>query len=156
MKGVPKVGWYLRHYTSLKKTVKSLKMGGTVVNCALFNALYVYKTMNANTKISAHGRKALDIRNKESNLGQFTRTVAAREETNIKENKYETAPLSHPWDHNKQNWRRILLLGRERKSTVQECPLYTESAVEQNAMTKCVFLIHTVCLVLNSLTAQHL
>jgi hypothetical protein len=58
--------------------------------------------MNTNTKIPAHGRKALDIRNKESKLGQFRRTAAAREETNIKE-KYETAPLSHPWDHNKQN-----------------------------------------------------
>jgi hypothetical protein len=71
MKGVPKVGWYLRRYTSLKKTVKSLKKGGTLVNCSLFSALYVYKTMNVNTKISVHGRKALDIRNKESNLGQF-------------------------------------------------------------------------------------
>jgi len=67
--GVPKVGWYLRSYTSLKKTVKSLKKGGTVVNCALFNAFHVYKKMNVNRKSSARGRKALDIRNK-YNLGQ--------------------------------------------------------------------------------------
>jgi hypothetical protein len=86
MKGVPKIGWYLRRCTSLKKTVKSLKKGGNVVNCALFNAFNVYKTMNVNRKISAHGRKALDIRNKESKLGQFRCTAAAREETSIKEN----------------------------------------------------------------------
>jgi len=42
--------------------------------------------MNANRKSSARGRKALDIRNKEYNLGQSKWTAAATEETNIKEN----------------------------------------------------------------------
>jgi hypothetical protein len=70
MKGVPTVGWCLRSYTSLQKTVKSLKKGGTVVNCALFNAVHVYKKMNTYRKSSACGRKALGIRKKEYNLRQ--------------------------------------------------------------------------------------
>jgi len=51
------------------------------------------------------------------------------------------------------------LLGRERKkhcARVSTMYCHNESAVKQNAMTKCVFLIHTVCQVLNSPTVQHL
>jgi hypothetical protein len=51
--------------------------------------------MNVNTKISVHGRKALDIRNKESNLGQFRWTAATGEETNIKERSYNYIIFQH-------------------------------------------------------------
>jgi hypothetical protein len=45
-------------------------------------------------------------------------------------------------DHNKQNWRRMLLLGRGRRSILQDSikyMLHTENALKQNAMVKCVF-----------------
>jgi hypothetical protein len=90
MKGVSKASKLVSHVLrKSKKTVLWLKkrVALYVVNWARFNALFVYKTMNTSRKISARGRKVMDIRNNESNHGPFWWTAIAREATNAKKNK---------------------------------------------------------------------
>ena len=72
MKGVDRADQYLSYYSVLRETVKwSKKVVLYLLNCALFNVFFVYRTLNTNKKsevqeLPARGRKVLDIRSPES------------------------------------------------------------------------------------------
>jgi len=72
MKGVDRTDQYLFYYSFLRKTVKWSKIVVLyLLNCALFNAFFVYRTLKykQNSKVQelpARGRKFLDIRRPES------------------------------------------------------------------------------------------
>jgi len=52
MKGVDRADQYLSFYSVRRKTVKwSKKMVLYLLNCALFNAFFVYRTLNTNKKV---------------------------------------------------------------------------------------------------------
>jgi len=52
MKGVDRADQYLSYYSVLRKTVKwSKKVVLYLLNCALFNAFFVYMTLNTNKKV---------------------------------------------------------------------------------------------------------
>ena len=52
MKGVDRGDQYLSYYTILRKCVKwSKKVVLYLLNCALFNAFFVYQTLNTNKKV---------------------------------------------------------------------------------------------------------
>jgi len=52
MKGIGRAGQYLSYYSVLRKTVKwSKKVVLYLLNCALFNAFFVHRTLNTNKKI---------------------------------------------------------------------------------------------------------
>jgi len=52
MKGVDRADQYLSYYSVLRKTVKwSKKVVLYLLNCALFNAFCVYRTLNTNKKV---------------------------------------------------------------------------------------------------------
>ena len=52
MKGVDRADQYLCYYSILRKTVKcSKKVVLYLLNCALFNAFFVYRTLNRNKKL---------------------------------------------------------------------------------------------------------
>jgi len=71
MKDVDRADQYLSYYSVLRKTVKwSKKLVLYLLNCALFNAFFVYRTLNTNKKsrvqeLSTRGRKVQDIRSPE-------------------------------------------------------------------------------------------
>ena len=49
MKGIDRADQYMSYYSVLKKTVKwSKKLLLYVLNCVLFNAFFVYRTLNTN------------------------------------------------------------------------------------------------------------
>jgi len=49
MKGVDRADQYLSYYSVLRKTVKwSITVVLYLLNCALFNASFVYRTLNSN------------------------------------------------------------------------------------------------------------
>jgi len=71
MKGMDRADQDLSYYSVLRKTVKWLKKVVLyLLNCALFNAFFVYRTLNTHKskvqELSARGRKVLDIRSPES------------------------------------------------------------------------------------------
>ena len=52
MKGIDRADQYLSYYSVLRKTVKwSKKVVLYLLNCALFNAFFVYRTLNINKKV---------------------------------------------------------------------------------------------------------
>jgi hypothetical protein len=52
MKAIDRSGHYLIYYSVLRKTVKWLKKVVLyLLNCALFNAFFVYRTLNTNKKV---------------------------------------------------------------------------------------------------------
>jgi hypothetical protein len=52
MKGVDRADQYLSFYSVLRNTVKWLiKLVLYLLNCALFNAFFVYRTLNTNKKV---------------------------------------------------------------------------------------------------------
>ena len=52
MKGIDRADQYLSFYSVLRKTVKwSKKVVLYLLNCALFNAFFVYRTLNINKKV---------------------------------------------------------------------------------------------------------
>jgi hypothetical protein len=52
MKGVDRAGQYHSYYSILRITVKwSKKVVLYLLNCALFNAFFVYRTLNTNKKV---------------------------------------------------------------------------------------------------------
>jgi hypothetical protein len=52
MKGVDRADQYLSYYPVLRKTVKwSKKVVVYLPNCTLFNAFFVYRTLNTNKKV---------------------------------------------------------------------------------------------------------
>ena len=52
MKGTERADQYLSYYSVLRKTVKwSKKMVLYLLNCALFNTFFVYRTLNTNKKV---------------------------------------------------------------------------------------------------------
>jgi hypothetical protein len=51
MKGVDRADQYLSYYSVLRKTVKWSKKVLYLLNCALFNAFFVYRTLNTNKKV---------------------------------------------------------------------------------------------------------
>jgi len=86
---------YLSCYSVLMKTVKKKKKKKKkknvvlyLLNCTLFNAFFVYRTLNTNkTKVQelpAQGRKVLDIRRPEHNQVKFWWPSSAREAINTK------------------------------------------------------------------------
>jgi hypothetical protein len=51
MKGIAKADQYLSYYSTLRKTVQwSKKAVLLLLNCALFNVFFVYRTLNTKTK----------------------------------------------------------------------------------------------------------
>ena len=52
MKGIERTDHYLSYYSILRKTVKwSKKVVLYLLNCALINAFFVYRTLNTNKKV---------------------------------------------------------------------------------------------------------
>ena len=52
MRGIDRADQYLSYYSVLRKTVKwSKKVVLYLLNCALFNAFFVYRTLNTNKKV---------------------------------------------------------------------------------------------------------
>jgi len=52
MKGVDRADQYPSYYSVLRKTVKwSKKVVLYLLNCALFNAFFLYRTLNTNKKV---------------------------------------------------------------------------------------------------------
>ena len=52
MKGIDRADQYLSYYSFLRKTVKCLKKVVLyLLNCALFNTFFVYRTLNTNKKV---------------------------------------------------------------------------------------------------------
>jgi len=52
MKGVDRANQYLSYYSVLRRTVKwSKKVVLYLLNCAVFNAFFVYRTLNTNKKL---------------------------------------------------------------------------------------------------------
>ena len=71
VKDLDRAEQYLSYYSILRKTVKwSKKVVLYLLNCALFNAFFVYRTLNTNKnkvqELPAQGRTVLDIRSPES------------------------------------------------------------------------------------------
>jgi hypothetical protein len=71
MKGVDRADQYLSFYMVLRNTVKwSIKVVLYLLNCALFNTFFMYRTLNPNKskvqELPAQSRKVLDIRSPES------------------------------------------------------------------------------------------
>jgi len=68
MKSIDRADQYLSYYSVLRKTVKwSKKVVRYLLNCAFFNAFFVYRTLNTKIKskvqeLPAPSRKVLDIR----------------------------------------------------------------------------------------------
>jgi cytochrome c oxidase subunit IV len=72
MKGVDRADQYLSFYSVLRNTVKwSMKVVLYLLNCALFNAFFVHRTLNTNEKLKYKNflhevGKFLDTRSPES------------------------------------------------------------------------------------------
>jgi len=66
MKGIDRADQYLSYYSVLRKTVKwSKKVVLYLLNCALFKAFFVYRTLNTNKKVK-YNNFVRDIRSPES------------------------------------------------------------------------------------------
>jgi len=53
IKGIDRADQYLSYYSVLRKTVKWLKnVVQYLLNCALFNAFFMYRTLNTNKKVN--------------------------------------------------------------------------------------------------------
>jgi hypothetical protein len=60
MKGIDWADQYLSYYSVLKKTLKwSKKVLLYLPNCALFNAFFVYRTLNTNKKVKYKYKSSL-------------------------------------------------------------------------------------------------
>jgi len=69
IKGIDRADQYLSYYSVLKKTVKwSKKVVLYLLNCVLFKAFFVYRTLNTNKiqELPASFRKVLNIVSPES------------------------------------------------------------------------------------------
>ena len=71
MKGVDRADQYLSYYSVLRKCVKwSKKVVLYLLNCALFNAFFVYRTINTKKsevqELPARSRKVVDTISPES------------------------------------------------------------------------------------------
>jgi len=126
MKGVDRGDQYLSYYSVLRKTVKWLeKVVLYLLNCALFNAFFVYRTLNTNRKVKYKnfpyevGRSRIsEVRNySESNSDNLQ--LPEKQTTPRGPKKDPPGRLSSDFRIHKLE--KMLVVGREKRSILQDC-----------------------------------
>jgi len=121
MKSIDRADQYLSFHSLLRKTVKwSKKLVLYLLNCALFNAFFVYRTLNINKKskvqeLPPRGRKVLEIE-----VSPILMTFSYQRSKQHQEGLKSTHQADSMVISEHTNLKKLLVVGRENGSILQD------------------------------------
>jgi len=158
MKGVGRADQYLSYYSDLRKTVKwSKKVVLYLLNCALFNAFFVYRTLKTN--------KTVKYKNFLHEVGRSwisevqNQSESSSDDLQLLQNKQHQGGLNRthkadsPCISEYTNLKKLLVVGREKRSILQDsvkCVLHIRSEVKLETFVNSVLFCFTKGLVLRN------
>jgi hypothetical protein len=158
MKGIDRADRYLGYYSVLRKTVKwSKKVVLYLLNCALFNAFVVYRTLNTNKKLKFKNflhELARSWISKVQNLGKTSSgepQLPEKQKTPTAPKQYRPGRLSG--DFRTHKLEKLLVVGREKGSILQDsakCVLRITNVVKTDTFVNTVLFRFTKGLVLRN------
>jgi len=158
MKSIDRADQYLNYYSVLRKTVKwSKKVVLYLLNCALFNAFVVYRTLDTNKTVKYKnllyevGRSWIsEVQNRsKSVLMTFNRQRNKQHRRGLNRTHQADCPGFSEYT----NLKKLLLVGREKRSILQDsvlCVLHVQSEVKLDTFVNSALFCFTKGFVLRN------